>query len=85
MAKDSVYLLWRMPHDREGVLFQGLEYGNGCLIGAYSSKKKAEDARDRAKILPGFSQYSDGFVIDEYAIDEDHWTSGVSFDVPAEP
>jgi hypothetical protein len=82
MAKDSIYLLWRMPPGQNSVLFQGLAHGDGCLIGAYSSREKAEDARERAKIIPGFSQYSDGFVIDEYAVDEDHWTSGTSFDVP---
>ncbi len=83
MPKDSVYLLWRMPPGRQAVLSQGLEHGDGFLIGAYSSRDKAEQACERARMLPGFSQYSDEFAIDEYAIDEDHWTSGLSFDVPS--
>ena len=27
-------------------------------------------------MLPGFRRYPDGFVIDEYQVDEDKWTEG---------
>ncbi|MCA9599083.1 MAG: hypothetical protein KC776_37490 [Myxococcales bacterium] len=46
------------------------------LIGVYSTRQHAEAAIQRLRSLPGFSDFPDGFVIDEYALDEDHWTEG---------
>ena len=46
------------------------------LIGIYSSSKNAEKAITRLIQKPGFSENRDGFFIDEYEIDVDHWTDG---------
>ena len=46
------------------------------FIGVYSSREKAEAAVARLSRLPGFSDAPDGFHIDEYRIDQDHWVEG---------
>lgn len=46
------------------------------LIGIYSTKRNAEEAIERSKLLPGFKQFPDYFTADEYVLDEDNWTSG---------
>ena len=46
------------------------------LIGVYSSQEMAESARETAIQLPGFKETTDGFQIDRYEVDEDHWTEG---------
>jgi hypothetical protein len=51
-------------------------YDDVKFIGAYSSQQKALEAVHRLKDLPGFAEYPDGFSIDRYKIDEDHWTTG---------
>jgi hypothetical protein len=60
------------------------------MIGVYGSRVEAERAVGRLRALPGFRDSPDivdpldpfeieersGFHIDEYALDEDHWTEG---------
>ncbi len=46
------------------------------LIGAYSSKEKAEKAIERLSKQPGFRDLQEYFSIDEYEIDQDHWAEG---------
>ncbi len=46
------------------------------FIGAYSSKDKAKNAIVRLSKQPGFRDLSDCFVIDEYTMDQDHWSEG---------
>jgi hypothetical protein len=56
------------------------------LIGAYRSRAAAESAVERLAVQPGFSRHSEivgpesdgeeGFYIDEYELDKDHWTEG---------
>ncbi|HWF01094.1 MAG TPA: hypothetical protein VG248_14940 [Caulobacteraceae bacterium] len=46
------------------------------FIGVYSTMKAAEAAVTRARTLPGFSDTPDGFAIDAYVVDQDHWQSG---------
>jgi hypothetical protein len=46
------------------------------FIGVYSSKEKADAAVVRLSRLPGFSDAPDGFHVDEYRIDQDHWVEG---------
>jgi hypothetical protein len=64
----QVYLLWHAHDLDEGVDVK--------LLGVYSSERKAKEARVRAKGLPGFQDRPEGFHIDCYAVDEDHWTEG---------
>ena len=46
------------------------------LIGVYSSSEKAREATARLARLPGFADAPDGFHIDEYRLDQDHWAEG---------
>ena len=57
------------------------------VIGVYSSKEAARAAVDRLKYQPGFCDFPrivnvdtdeqiDGFYIDEYVVDQDHWQEG---------
>lgn len=52
------------------------ETGRVKVIGVYSSRQLAEAAMERTRILPGFADEPDGFTIDEYEIDKDHWPRG---------
>ncbi len=45
-------------------------------IGVYSTRVAAQSAVQRVSVLKGFANNSDGFSIDEYEIDRDHWTEG---------
>ena len=46
------------------------------IIGVYSTRKNAEAAILRLRPLPGFCEHPDGFVIDEYTVNEDEWDAG---------
>lgn len=54
--------------DREEVKF----------IGVYSTEQEAQKAINRLAKENGFKDKIDGFCIDEYKINQDHWTSGFS-------
>lgn len=59
------------------VLFHSLaETGKVKVIGIYSSRALAEEALERTRVLPGFDEEPDGFTIDQYEIDRDHWPRG---------
>ena len=46
------------------------------FIGMYSTKANADEAVKRLLIEPGFCDHRNGFSIDEYEFDQDHWTEG---------
>ena len=46
------------------------------FIGVYSSRQNAQAAVRRLRRQPGFSAVPDGFSIDPYEIDTDHWAEG---------
>jgi hypothetical protein len=46
------------------------------FIGVYSSRARAEEAVARLRQQPGFSVAPDGFHVDEYRVDQDHWIEG---------
>jgi len=57
------------------------------IIGVYRTVEAAHAAADRIRGQPGFSKHpnvidpgvtdeADGFYIDEYQLDQDHWTEG---------
>lgn len=52
------------------------ETGRVKVIGIYSSRPLAEAAMERTRTLPGFADEPEGFTIDEYEIDKDHWPRG---------
>ena len=46
------------------------------IIGVYTSKKKAEEAVRYHRLLPSFQNYPNGFYIDLYELNQDHWEDG---------
>ena len=52
------------------------------LIGVYSSRTRADAALATAAHRPGFREFPDGFHVDPYVLDEDHWIEGFSTWVP---
>jgi hypothetical protein len=46
------------------------------FIGVYSSRENALAAITRLSRALGFSQAPNGFHIDEYPVDKDHWIEG---------
>jgi hypothetical protein len=52
------------------------ESGRVKVIGIYSSKAMAEKAEERSRLLPGFVEEPEGFTIERYEIDKDHWPRG---------
>jgi homoserine kinase type II len=46
------------------------------LIGVYSTEDDARAAEERARARPGFSEQPDGFNIEAYELDRDHWLEG---------
>jgi hypothetical protein len=47
------------------------------LIGVYSSAESAEQAKLRLCNQPGFRDLREGFSIEPYTVDTDHWTEGI--------
>jgi hypothetical protein len=62
------------------IVFHAHETSNGIdsmkMIGAYSSRENGDLAVSRLIQQPGFCDFSDGFSIDEYKINKDHWLEG---------
>ena len=52
------------------------ETGKVKVVGIYSSRALAEAAEERSRQLPGFADEPDGFSIDQYEVDHDHWPRG---------
>ncbi len=46
------------------------------FIGVYSTEESAKTAIARLSTQPGFRETANGFYIDRYKLDEDHWTEG---------
>jgi len=46
------------------------------FIGVYSTMEQAEAAVARLRGQPGFWDVPDGFHVDRYELDIDHWTEG---------
>ena len=65
----EVFLLWHV-HE----LLDGEE--DAKLIGVYSSQVTAENAKQRALSQPGFRDVPNGFLIEPYLVDQDHWAEG---------
>ena len=49
---------------------------NVKMIGVYSTRERAEQAVRRLQLQPGFADIPEGFCIDTYPVDKDHWTDG---------
>ncbi len=53
-------------------------YEETKFIGVYSTREAGESAIERLRTKPGFGDHPDGFHLDSYDLDEDHWTGGFS-------
>jgi hypothetical protein len=73
-----VFVVYWMSYDDDGNCIKGFDRDDCSLIGVYSTCQNAEAAIERAKVLPGFRDYPDYFLIDSYELNKDHWTSGFS-------
>jgi hypothetical protein len=57
------------------------EYGDDAkLIGAYRTEADAKAATARLAGQPGFLDHPDGWHIDRYALNQDHWSEGFGID-----
>jgi len=65
----EVYLLWHVRSD-------DTDCDDGKLIGVYAADASAKAAIERLRDKPGFGQHPDGFMIEPYTLDKDHWTEG---------
>jgi len=52
------------------------ETGRVKIIGVYTSEELAQAAVERTRSLPGFADHPDGFRVERYDIDRDHWPRG---------
>ncbi|HEY5458464.1 MAG TPA: hypothetical protein VIJ81_03215 [Sphingomicrobium sp.] len=52
------------------------ETGRVKVVGIYTSRSLAEAAEERSRLLPGFVDEPDGFSIEQYEVDHDHWPRG---------
>jgi homoserine kinase type II len=46
------------------------------IVGIYSTREAAQQAVNRLQLQPGFRDAPDGFTIDLYWVDQDHWEGG---------
>ena len=65
---DYVYLLWH-THELD-------ERDDAKFIGVYRTEDDARAAITRLRVQPGFRRFPDGFKVEKYALNEDHWTEG---------
>jgi hypothetical protein len=64
----DVFILWHV-HE--------LESGDDeKLIGVHQTEDDAKAVIDRLRSQPGFKDTPEGFQIDRYEINKDHWTEG---------
>ncbi|GGS11095.1 hypothetical protein GCM10010269_57700 [Streptomyces humidus] len=84
-----VHLLWHIAHhneagengatvhlDGETVHIDEQDGDDVKLLGVYSTAGKAEKRMRLARLLPGFADEPDCFVLDAYTLDEDEWPDG---------
>ncbi|MBB4959221.1 DUF7336 domain-containing protein [Micromonospora polyrhachis] len=84
----DVFVLWHIRHARNLDGIPNLHRENGELIwdeedgddlkllGVYSSEQLADDRIQEARLLPGFRDEPDCFMIAGYELDKDQWTAG---------
>jgi SPOR domain len=59
---------------------EGLDEAD-IFIGPYSSEEQAKAAIERLRHKQGFVDFPQGFEINPYELDHDHWEEGFKFDV----
>lgn len=69
---DSIFLVWH-TYSEGGVDDEEI---NAKLLGAFSTRAKADERVARARDEAGFRDWPDGFVIDECELDDPQWVGG---------
>jgi hypothetical protein len=82
----NAHVLWHIHHfelpagishrEEDGQVVNLDENEDRKVIGVYSSKQLAGQAIERARLLDGFRDEPDCFIVAEYKVDEDKWTDG---------
>jgi hypothetical protein len=82
----NVQLVWHIHHfelpqgvshrDESGVVINLVEDEDVKIIGIYSSGAAADRAIARARLLEGFREEPDCFIVNEFTVDKDKWTDG---------
>ena len=81
----NVYLLYHVSHlgradgvhRDDGELRIDEQAGDDVkLLGCYSTAERASDRTDRARLLPGFANEPDCFMVDRHEVDTDSWSVG---------
>jgi hypothetical protein len=49
---------------------------NGIIIGLFSTHELTSKAIEALSSKPGFANFKNGFTIDTYIVNEDHWRDG---------
>lgn len=65
---EVVYVLWHSYEDDT--------HEDSKLIGVYKTKELADQARAKIVLQSGFRDWPDGFIVDEYELNTDHWEEG---------
>jgi hypothetical protein len=68
MSQGSVFLLWHV-HQRDG-------NDEESLIGVYCTEADANAAIERLRSKSGFVDAPEGFQINRYELNRDHWGEG---------
>jgi len=84
-----VFPLWHVAHQNEGapdggtvhvedgVVFVDEQGGDDVkLLGIYSTREHAEQRMRQARLLPGFRDEPECFILDGYELDTDAWGEG---------
>ena len=91
----NVHLVWHVRHarnldgsptehrDPDGGFTFDEEFDDLKIIGIYADEPLADAAIARAKLLPGFQDEPECFMVDRFTVGQDLWTEGfVSEPVP---
>ena len=66
--------------DRVFIVMHAHEFDDGHedvkMIGAFSTREKAELVVTRLRTEPGFRDHPNGFHVEPYELDVDHWSGG---------
>lgn len=66
--------------DRVFIVTHSHEFDDGHedvkMIGAFSAREKAEAVVSRLRTEPGFRDQPEGFHVEPYELDVDHWSEG---------
>jgi hypothetical protein len=76
MSEESVFVLWHV-HERDGK-------DEELLIGVYATEADAKTAIKRLRSKGGFVEAPEGFRINRYELNRDHWEGGYATDTGGE-